>query len=280
MKRSAILKKIIAIACFASLGLAPELAMAIGPHKNVIVPFLAAGEREIELNIGTRTHDNASRESSATIGYGYAFTNFFKSEIELQLNQSEELQNLDHASARVDAIEWENHLLFTDRGEYFIDPGIFWEIERPFDRAEGYELVIGGLFRKDIKMLELNFNPYLVKSWARKEPEPMQLGYQWQGKYRFLQTANQSTLSIGAQGFGSLGKWNNWEPPQDQEHRIGPALFYKLRTGYNRNAWNGSVAYLFDLTKRNWTDSSDESIGSGSLRSRAATFRAQIEWEF
>lgn len=252
--------------------------MAISPHKNVIVPFLAAEEMEIELNMGSRTHGNnpsASRASSATLGYGYAFTNFFKSELLLTFNQDKDSQSLDHASSNVEAVKWESHLLFTERGEYFIDPGMFWELEKSVIQADAYNLVIGGLFRKDIKKLEVNFNPYFEKSWGIRTSESILMGYQWQGKYRFFQTRKQSTLSIGVQGFGELGQWNHWTQLQDQTHRIGPALFYRWRV-HDEKSWNGSVAYLFDVTKRQWTpDDADHSVLSS-----AQTFRAMIEFQF
>lgn len=257
--------------------------MALNPHSNVIVPFLAAGEREFEFNVGMRTHGNeslAARASSATFGYGYAFTNFFKSEIKFGFNQGREFQDIEQVGIKVDTIAWENHYLFTDRGEYFVDPGIFWEIEHRLDQPYGNEIVIGALFRKDIKMLELNINPYVEQVFDRKTSSPAQVGYQWQGKYRFFQTPSQSTLSIGVQGFGGLGAWNNWSAGEDQIHRLGPSLFYRWRLGSGRKSWNGSVAYLFDVTKINWGSGTDVNSGSDILRSRAQTFRLQIEYAF
>ncbi len=39
------------------------------------------------------------------------------------------------------------------------------------------------------------------------------------------------TFEYGLQGFGEVGKWDDWESSSDQQHKAGPAIFGKLPVG-------------------------------------------------
>ena len=54
------------------------------------------------------------------------------------------------------------------------------------------------------------------------DPYITEFGYQWQAKYRW-----QPVLEYGLQGFGDMGKWNDWDKQAEQSHRIGPAVSAK-----------------------------------------------------
>jgi hypothetical protein len=49
---------------------------------------------------------------------------------------------------------------------------------------------------------------------------PFEMGYQLQARVPVSER-----MEIGFQAFGELGKWNRWEPREEQEHRAGPAVF-------------------------------------------------------
>ena len=65
------------------------------------------------------------------------------------------------------------------------------------------------------------------------------------------------------QGFGDMGKWNDWNKQAEQSHRIGPAVFGKFSLG-NRQAIRYNAAWLF---------------GTGNA-APDDTFRMQVEYEF
>jgi len=87
---------------------------------------------------------------------------------------------------------------------------------------------------------------------------PAELGYQWQIKYRW-----RPKFEFGAQGFGEVGKWNDWSPGREQEHILGPAIFGKLALG-GRNVLRYNGALLF----------------KASSAAPDHTLRAQLEYEF
>jgi len=222
-----------------------------GPDDYVALPTVEYGEREIELRIGTAGgEDGGPRASAASIAFGYGVTPWWATEIYGKWHRD--------GSTSFDAIEWENRFQLTEPGQYFVDLGLLMEIERPRDRAEGYELRIGPLLQKDVGPVQTNFNVLLERHYRSSEPEVTELGYQWQVKYRW-----RETFEFGAQGFGDVGKWNDWASAHAQEHIAGPAIFGKFKLG-GRQAIKYDAAVLFKL----------------SDAAPRQTLRAQIEYEF
>ena len=81
---------------------------------------------------------------------------------------------------------------------------------------------------------------------------PLTLKYRWLPEFEF-----------GLQGFGEMGKWNDWAAKDEQSHRVGPAVFGKLPLG-------GGQAIKYNAA---WL------VGT----SKAApdhTLRMQVEYEF
>lgn len=70
-------------------------------------------------------------------------------------------------------------------------------------------------------------------------------------------------VDLGVQGFGEVGRWDQWNATRDQNHRVGPAIFGKLNPG-GRNVIQYNAVVLFGLT----TAAPDH------------TLRAQVEYEF
>ena len=54
-------------------------------------------------------------------------------------------------------------------------------------------------------------------------------------------------MYYGVQGMGELGKWNDWARRDDQEHKVGPAIFGRLKTADGQRV-NYNAGLLFGLT--------------------------------
>ena len=158
----------------------------------------------------------------------------------------------------VDAWEWENKFQLTETGEYPIDAGFIVEIERPKDRSEGYEVRFGPLFQTEMGKFQLNGNLLFERHYRAQTQERTELGYQWQIKYRW-----QQQFEFGLQGFGEVGKWNQWDSAEQRSHRTGPAVFGKIPLG-NRQAIRYNAAWLL----------------GASTSAHTQTFRMQVEYEF
>ena len=206
--------------------------------------------------MGTISRPNQSRESAASIGYGYGVTqNWFT---ELYVKYKREDSTGTGAATFMDAFEWENKFQLTEPGKYPVDTGLLLEIERPRDHSEGYEVKFGPLFQTEFDKIQVNTNLFFKRNYQADFSNPLELSYQWQVKYRW-----QQQFEYGAQGFGEVGKWDHWAPRDEQSHRYGPAIFGKISVG-DRKAIKYNVSYLIDASKV----------------TRSNTVRTQIEYEY
>ncbi len=239
----------------AALGL-PAAAHA-GPSDYVQTPAVGYGEREIDFKMGTwKLRDEPVRESAASLGFGYGATQWWFTEAYLKYEKASGI------GTHYDAFEWENKFQLTEPNQYAVDVGLITEIEIPRERREeGYEFMIGPLFQGDAGPIRWNANLLFERVFRGRSDEPRVtgLGYQLQAKYSL-----RREIDLGVQAFGEMGQWNHWEPASEQNHRVGPAIFGKVKLGEGREAIRYNAALLFPA-------------------SRAAprnTFRLQAEYEF
>jgi hypothetical protein len=239
-----------------ALGL-PAISLA-GVDDYVRVPAVEYGEREIDFKYGTAklkdSEDFGGRLSAGSLGFGWGARPWWFTELYAKWHKE------PGDKTRYDAWEWENKFQLTEPNKYFVDVGFFTEIEVPRDRNEGYELVWGPLFQFYTGDLQWNVNPVFERVIRARDGEPhfTELGYQFQVRY----PVRGNDFAIGAQAFGNLGKWNDWEPRDEQSHAIGPAIFGRVKLG-GREQIKYNAAWLF-----------------GSNAAPRNLFRLQAEYEF
>lgn len=239
-----------------ALGL-PAISHA-GPSDYVFMPAVEYGEREVDLKYGTaKLPGGEGRNTAGSIGLGLGANPWWFTEAYAKYHKEPgEWQ-------KYDAFEWENKFQLSETGKYPVDVGLITEVEVPRERAtEGYELKAGPLFQWDTGLVQWNAN-VLFERVVRGRPDPddpraTEMGYQFQVKYRA-----SPAFEYGVQAFGDLGKRNHWAPGAEQSHRLGPAVFGKLKVG-EHEALRYNAASLVGLN-RGAPDN---------------TFRAQVEYEF
>ena len=241
------MKKIIYGALLAGSFAAPAFA---GPSEYIYLPRVAYGEREIDIKYGSRKMSGGDL-SAASIGLGFGLTEYWFSEVYVKYNRAND-------STSLDAYEWENKFQLTETGKYPIDVGMLFEVERPQDRTEGYEVTFGPLLQTEFDKLQLNANVLFKRNYRADESNIMQTKYQVQAKYRL-----KKEFAFGMQGFGELGDYNHWLPASEQSHRFGPAIFGKFVIG-SRQAIKYNTAYLVGKT----------------LNTDSKTLRLQLEYEY
>jgi hypothetical protein len=239
-----------------ALGL-PAIALA-APSDYVRIPGVEYGEREIDFKYGTekaKDSEGGERFSAGSVGFGYGATPWWFTEAYLKYEKE------GGGKTKYDAFEWENKFQLTEPNEYPVDLGFFIEIERPQERAEGYEWAFGPLFQFDTGPIRWNVNPVLEKVTGStlEGPHPLELGYQLQAAYRL-----SNGMDVGVQAFGDLGKWNDWAPHSEQLHRIGPAIFGQVKIGEGHQDLRYNAAFLWGQTNA----------------TPQHTFRIQAEYEF
>jgi hypothetical protein len=224
-----------------------------GPADYVYTPAAEYGEREIDFKFGTAKAQDGTREQVTSLGLGYGATEYWFTEIYLKRESA--------GSEGVSIAEWENKFQLTETGKYPVDLGLIMEIEAPLNKNNPYELKLGPLFQTDFDKLQLNANLLFERKFGQEESGEhyvTEIGYQWQVKYRWLQT-----FEFGLQGFGEMGKWDHWEDSDEQSHKLGPAIFGKIGLG-GKQAIKYNAALLFGVS-----DAAPDH-----------TFRMQAEYEF
>lgn len=208
-----------------------------GPADYIYTPLVQEGEREIDFKSGNSNNKDGTRESAWSIGLGYGVSNWWFTEFYGKWHK----EPGDQSS--FDAWEWENKFQLTETGKYPVEVGFVFEIERPKDRSEGYEYKWGPLFQSDITShVQANLNVLVEKHIQASTPSKAELGYQWQLKYRL-----QPDFEYGVQGLGELGPVSNWSPKDEQIHKLGPAIFGRVRTGQHEFI-KYNAAVLFGAT--------------------------------
>lgn len=244
------LKKILAL--MPMLALFHAAAVSAGSEEYVSTPIVEEGEKEIDFKFGTQKSGDTNHVSAATIGFGYGVNSWWFTELYGKYKR----QSPD--GTKFDAWEWENKFQLTETGKYFADFGVLIEVERPQDRTEGYEARFGPLMQTEIGKFQINANLLWGRHYRAVSNGPTELGYQAQIKYPV-----QPQFEIGLQAFGNLGPWKHWSDHDQQEHKIGPAIFGKVKVGEHQ-VIKYNAAWLFGTTAA----TSDN------------TFRTQIEFEF
>jgi len=225
-----------------------------GAADYVYTPAVEYGEREIDFKVGATSPVAGSRAQGASIGFGYGAKEYWFTEVYLKQERN--------GSAVANLAEWENKFQLTDTGKYPVDVGLITEMEAPLSANAPWEFKLGPLFQTEFGKFQWNGNLLFERTFGKADengvPYSTNFSYQWQAKYRW-----QPILEFGLQGFGDMGKWNDWNKQIDQIHRVGPAVFGKFALG-NRRAIRYNAAWL---------------IGSNNA-APGHTFRMQIEYEF
>jgi hypothetical protein len=207
------------------------------PADYVYTPAVEYGEKEIDFKAGSARKGDDPRESASSLGFGYGAKEWWFTEIYLKYKRE------NNEGTKPDAFEWENKFQLTETGKYPVDVGFILEIERPRDHAEGWEVKWGPLFETDFGKVQLNANALFKRNYRAEGLGETQFLYQWQAKYRWM-----PEFEYGFQGFGEMGKWDQWAPTNERSHRVGPAVFGKLSLG-GRQAIRYNAAWLLGASQ-------------------------------
>jgi hypothetical protein len=237
--------------------LAPTLLLTPGsacanPATSVLTPAITEGEHEVELQFGAQRLRDGGSATGIALSYAIAPKPWWAIEFGVKG------QRESGARFGYDAWEVEQRFALTEPGRYPVDLGLLFEVERPKNRDEGWELRYGPLLQTQWGALQANLNLLFERHLHAAEPPRAEFGYQWQLRWRA-----DPTLDWGAQGFGETGPWRHWNPRDEQSHQLGPALFGRIKTSPGA-ALKYDAALLF---------------GTGGSAPRRAV-RARLEYEF
>lgn len=221
------MKKILVLAVLATL--AQQAAGATGYY--LVSTYPTEGQRTIDFKYWNAKPTGKAPRSSPELGFSYNVNARWYTEVVAQWFE------LSPGANHLVALEWQNDFMLT-QGQYPIDVAFHTNVERAQDGSGELGAEFGPVLQTDIGRMQLNLNVFFQRDYRSNVANRMQMTYQWQVRYRWLEK-----LQFGAQGFGELGDWNDWLPRAQQSHRAGPALFgnWHLTDGHE---WKYEAAYL------------------------------------
>lgn len=193
----------------------------------LVTTYDVAGQASIDYKYWN-AHLRDFRVAKPELGIGYGVTERWYTEVYGSWVQS------NGENTRYAGTAWQNDFMLT-QGQYDVDVALHTLVERGKDR--GYSVELGPVMQTQIWRTQINFNVFLQREFDTGRREDTELVYQWQVMQRW-----KSWLKPGVQGFGEVGKWNDWKRLHEQSHRIGPAIFGEVDIG--RRQIKYEAAYL------------------------------------
>ena len=242
------------------LALGTKSALSVNADEYLFIPTVTQGEREIDWHFGTGSAgDKTGSESNTGLAFGVGVTQHWFTELDVEYRRQSPL------GTRLDAVEWENIFQIGEPGQWPVDLGMVFNVEKPYqpDRisiaTEGWSIRFGPLLQKDIGTFEVNLNPLILRFLNGTESPATRFSYQSQIKYRYSRP-----LEVGIQAFGRLSaSGQTWAPYSEQVHRVGPVVLGRLALPREQSL-SYNVAFLMGTT----------------AHSPDRTLRFQFEYEF
>lgn len=200
-----------------TLLLAPGAAMAATGYYLVSV-YSAEGQVTLDYRYWNAKKSGSAPVGAPDLGIGYGVNSRWYTELYGAYFQTA----ADGTS--FGGLNWQNDYLLT-QGQYWYDLAIHTNIEQYSGRS-GYGLEWGPVFQTEVWRTQFNANLFLQRDYRKdgdarsSNANATQLVYQWQVRQHW-----KPWLNVGLQGFGELGRWDDWNSTATQSHRAGPALF-------------------------------------------------------
>ena len=220
-------------------GIALISAPAFADFK-VHLPDAEAGEFELEEvgSYGRSGNPDTNNEQSFVHEIGYGINSFWHTELEFETNRPGGPGN----HLKFDQLTSENQFVFSERGQYWLDTGFFWEYGHGMLNGSPDETTFGPTLRKDIFGTSNTVNIFFEKELGNFASGRPNFLYAWETR---IQTG--WPIEPGFQAYGEPGAFGHFAPISQQDHCIGPQLFAELHdVGSGTLKMNGGV--LFGLT--------------------------------
>ncbi len=242
------------------LVLGTENALAVSADEYLFTPTVTQGEREIDWHFGTGSSgESTAAQSDTGLAFGLGVTQHWFTELDIEYRKQSPV------GTRLDAFEWENTFQIGEPGEWPVDIGMEFNVEKPYQASSsslktgGWSARFGPLLQKDMGKVQVNFNLLIARFFQSSEVSATQLSYQSQIKYRYSQP-----LEVGIQAFGRLSSaGQTWTAYSEQVHRVGPVVLGRLVLPGERSL-SYNIAFLLGTT----------------AHSPDRTLRFQFEYEF
>jgi hypothetical protein len=203
-------------------------------------PDAETGEFEFEEigSYGRSGNPATNNEQSFVHELGYGFNNWWHAELEFETDRPGGPGN----RLQFDQLTWENRFQFTERGQYWLDPGFFIEYGHGMLQGTPDETKFGPILRKEFWGTSNTVNIFFEKELGPGASGRPSFVYAWETR---IQTG--WPIEPGFQAYGEAGPIGHFAPISEQDHRLGPQIFAAIHNlGPGTLKFNGGI--LFGLT--------------------------------
>jgi hypothetical protein len=221
---------------FAIIFLAPNAAFAT--HK-VYSPYVTQGEFEFEPRGHYTLDDNdaAADKQKYKVDIGYAFTDWWLAAY------VGEFEKTPGDRFRYTSTAVENVFQLTERGEYWIDLGLYLEPEISNQPNQPNQIETKALLAKDMGRTSHWLNLVLKKQFGENATDDVIFEYAWQTRWHLFEF-----FEPGFEAFGETGRVNDPLSLSRQDHVFGPVAFGEFDPGFGPGKLVYEMGYLFGLT--------------------------------
>lgn len=207
-----------------------------GPASYIYTPTVEKGEIEFEFN-GGYENDGGDGEREDKFGIGYGVTNNWFTEVKAEWEK-------EHGEGTTyTGFEWVNIFKLNETGEHFVDLGVFTELKFPDEHDEADEVEFGPMFQKQIGPAVYNLNLIWVRDYGSQADHDTEFEYNFQAR-----VIGEPMLEYGFQAYGETGDWDDMNDVNDQELKLGPALFGEVKAGHGHDKIAYDAAFLVGAT--------------------------------
>ncbi len=206
----------------------------------VYSPYVVQGELELETRGITSMDKNREIDGNKTFIYEISYTPTARWYTAALLEQSQEHEQGKNNNLRLDAAAWENILMLTEPGQYWLDAAVYLEYEKGLKAADAHELEGKLLLEKTLGRWLFTANPIFVRPIGGDE-HGVRFEYAWATRYRL-----RPELEPGFEAFGEIGRIDAADNLSEQVHQIGPDIRGAFRLGTGKLLYN--VGYLLGAT--------------------------------
>lgn len=203
-----------------SIGLALTLSEPVQAQAlDIDQPEITKGEREVRsvnvVNGGLSAASGGMSRTSHEMSTSYSPSDWIKLGAHFDVeNVTNEGWLLDHG-----AIELQFELL-TAGASGGIALGWVTYVQISTDDASTNSLIFGPILKFSSKAASFTLNSYLEDTFGRNDESGLAVLYGWQGRLDV-----REGIAVGIEGYGKIDNIADPPPLNEQDHRIGPAVY-------------------------------------------------------
>jgi len=160
-------------------------------------PYVLPNEREVEWRLLSHQKDSGN-----ALAQRFAFGHAVSSNVTLEAYLVAERDESGHF--KLMSYELETRWMVTEQGEYWLDWGMLFEIEKEHQEKK-WELTTGILVEKEFGRTSLTFNAFIIYEWGEDITNEFETEIRVQYRYRYMEQFQPAIELYSGENYIGLG---------------------------------------------------------------------------